>query len=131
MNNRKKIEKDLDNLWRGAIVIRAGFKCERCGCSESKKNAHHIIPRTYKRLRWEPSNGICLCEHQCHRKAHDYPKEFEIWLEDKSPMLQESLQEIRARGISPYSLSELESVGDNLRSIVSRLNEESVDDLPF
>ncbi len=76
--NRQKDRQDRQSLkyknWTKDIYYLANYKCQCCGCTNSKNNklnAHHIFSFSkYKELRYEISNGICLCE-KCHRKFHD------------------------------------------------------------
>lgn len=75
--------KKADTLW--SIVIRQAGACEYCGKTENL-NAHHIFGRNNKSVRWEVSNGICLCAG-CHTfssvfSAHKNPYLFSKWLEE-------------------------------------------------
>lgn len=38
-----------------------------------------MIPRRFKKFRHKAKNIVTLC-WECHRKAHDKPREFELWL---------------------------------------------------
>jgi len=54
--------------WRVA-VIRRDKVCQICG-SKDKRHAHHIESASYnKDLRFDVSNGICLCS-KCHVQYH-------------------------------------------------------------
>ena len=61
--NKRKIEKrernKKDKEWAKQIKERDKC-CVICG-SKERLNAHHIIPREIKELRWELCNGITLC----------------------------------------------------------------------
>lgn len=54
------------DIWMALVKARAGFRCERCGETEGKLNAHH---RDRDRLHHRLSNGECLCA-RCHAKEH-------------------------------------------------------------
>jgi len=55
--------------WNGAVKLKDGFKCRRCG-SDSRLNAHHIIPICAEpQLAFDINNGISLCE-RCHVDFH-------------------------------------------------------------
>ena len=56
----KSMKQRCDELWKQAILKRADNKCERCG-STNIVQAHHIIPRTKYRLRFDLANGVALC----------------------------------------------------------------------
>jgi len=58
--DRKKLEKQLDELWKGAVIKRDGGKCIICGARKSLA-AHHILSRRHKSTRWLLENGVTLC----------------------------------------------------------------------
>jgi predicted restriction endonuclease len=57
---RKKLEKQLDELWRAAVLKRDKNKCRICS-KNSGVQAHHIFSRVRRATRWELDNGIALC----------------------------------------------------------------------
>jgi predicted restriction endonuclease len=59
-------ETSLDNLWRKAIRKKFHGRCGLCG--EPGTEAHHVVRRAKKVLRWEIRNGVLLCA-SCHRYA--------------------------------------------------------------
>ena len=82
----KGIDKQLDMAWRKIVIKRAGNRCEYCGKKEYL-NAHHIIGRRNKAVRWEISNGCLLCP-ACHIfsslfSAHQTPTLFAGWIINK------------------------------------------------
>lgn len=85
-----------DKLW--SEVIRSVWECEYCG-KKDNLNAHHIFWRNNKSVRWEKSNGICLCAG-CHTfsstfSAHKTPSEFTYWLESvRGRNYMDNLQEL-------------------------------------
>lgn len=57
------------NAWKGAVKLRDGFSCKKCGC-EDELQVHHIIPvNKDPSLAWDINNGITLCK-RCHSKFH-------------------------------------------------------------
>jgi hypothetical protein len=55
--------------WIGAVKLRDGFICKKCG-SDIKLHAHHIIPvNVDPLLAWDINNGITLCS-RCHIDFH-------------------------------------------------------------
>lgn len=52
-------------LWRAAVVKRDKHRCRFPGCKRRTKiEVHHIIPWSRNTsLRFEVSNGICLCRY--------------------------------------------------------------------
>jgi hypothetical protein len=62
---------DLSKLryWSKSVKNRDNNKCQKCDMKKHEMNAHHIIHRNNKDLRFEISNGITLCRF-CHREFH-------------------------------------------------------------
>jgi hypothetical protein len=55
-------EKELDSLWREAVILRDGSICVYPGCKKTEHlNAHHIYSRSRKSFRWDTENGVSLC----------------------------------------------------------------------
>lgn len=79
----KKSEiKKLDKVW--SEKIRSKGACEVCHKTTSL-NAHHIIGRRNRSVRWDLRNGVCLCAG-CHKfsklSAHQDPEWFHDWLKE-------------------------------------------------
>jgi hypothetical protein len=76
-----------DREW--SIIVRDFFgnKCAICGKTE-RLNAHHIIPREFKRYRHSITNGIALCP-KCHKfgkfSAHKNPIWFAALFKQRHP----------------------------------------------
>jgi hypothetical protein len=49
----------LDYLWRLAVRAKWGGRCAFCGSDDVE--CHHIVKRRRPLLRWDVTNGICLC----------------------------------------------------------------------
>jgi len=76
----------LDKLWRIAIHERDNEICQVCG--NTGNNAHHVIGRRNRTLRWDLENGIILCplHHTFGREsAHQDPLWFAKWFEEHYP----------------------------------------------
>ena len=69
---RKKLRKELDDLWRDVVKLKAGQRCEcvtngqRCEKRGifgrgTNLNSHHIFGKSNFRVRWDLRNGIALC----------------------------------------------------------------------
>lgn len=67
---------------------RANGICEWCGSSRYVQ-AHHIIGKQYKPLRFELLNGVALCAGKCHKftphAVHQNPILFVEWLKSARP----------------------------------------------
>lgn len=76
---KQKAVKALDVLWSEAIRHRDGPTCPYCGVRPVNQ-AHHIFSRRIYSTRWEPGNGVGLCQG-CHKfTAHQHPERFRRWL---------------------------------------------------
>lgn len=66
MNSR---ESDDYKKWRASVKMRDGRKCQFPNCKKrTKLEVHHILPWSLSAsLRFEVSNGICLCSY--HHKS--------------------------------------------------------------
>ena len=88
--------KKLDKLWREAIKSR-DKSCQICG-SVAYLNAHHVIGRRNRNLRWDLDNGILLCSG-CHtfktQSAHQDPLWFMEWFENRHPYRYLTIKENR------------------------------------
>jgi hypothetical protein len=77
------IDKKLDKACSEIAKKRAGYKCEYCG-SGSYVNAHHVVGRRNKAVRWELTNLVCLCaKHHTFSSefsAHQTPTIFAEWI---------------------------------------------------
>ena len=84
MKKLKGIDGKLDDAWSELVKWEANYKCEVCG-TEKNLNSHHIFSRSNRSVRWDETNGVCLCvsHHTFNSKfsAHKTPTEFTYWLE--------------------------------------------------
>ena len=83
VGKKRKINKE-DKEWANAVKLKDGSKCAICG-STINLNAHHIIPREIKPLKYNIDNGITLCPLH-HRfsfelSAHQNPIAFFKWMQ--------------------------------------------------
>lgn len=76
----------LDDIARLKCKELSGYKCVRCGKRSPDPEKlttglewTHIISRSYKSVRWNPKNWLCLCS-ACHSWAHKFPIESSLWL---------------------------------------------------
>lgn len=66
-------ESYLDALWREAVYKQFGGRCALCGKDDAQ--AHHVVGRRRRVLRWDVQNGILLCTG-CHECAHKNQPKF-------------------------------------------------------
>jgi hypothetical protein len=80
-----KVNKTRDKNWSYTVKELAGNKCEYCGKTEHL-NSHHIFSRSNHLLRWDVTNGICLCAgHHVLKSdfsAHKTPADFVEWIKE-------------------------------------------------
>jgi len=89
---RRKLENELDDLWREIIYLKYNFRCEMCGEKLEPNSwnchAHHIIGRSNFNVRWDEENGSLLCNYN-HNHAPNAPhhdnKKYLEWLKDHRP----------------------------------------------
>lgn len=87
---RRKLEDELDDLWRSIIYLQYNFTCEICGkkMSPEECHSHHIIPRGNFNTRWLLENGSLLCNYN-HNYAPNAPhydnRKYLEWLKDHRP----------------------------------------------
>ena len=78
--------KKLDKLWSKKIRERDEV-CQVCGGTQYL-NAHHVIGRRNRNIRWDMDNGITLCSG-CHtfktESAHQSPLWFSEWFNTRYP----------------------------------------------
>ena len=110
---KKTWKNQLDKLW--SEIIRSKGYCEICGTTVNL-NAHHIISRHNKVLRWDLQNGICLCV-SCHKfsthSVHNDPLGFMEWFKKKNPEDYEYLKNKKNK-IANYTISDYEEIYQNL-----------------
>lgn len=80
---RKAKLHDADRLFSLYIRARDGWACRRCGSVVNPQCAH-VISRTYRAIRWNPDNAVCLCRG-CHVMFTHRPLEWADWCEERFP----------------------------------------------
>ena len=85
IKSKKTEERELDLIWKRNVKIRDNYHCVICNKPVEGKNcqAHHILPKGIKGLRWDVMNGITLC-YRHHKvglySAHMNAIWFTYWL---------------------------------------------------
>lgn len=84
LNKANKEQKELDDAFSTMIKARDNWMCSICG-TDYRPCCHHIIDRSHKEFRYDPSNAITLCNnhHKFSRviSAHNNPFAFFLWLQ--------------------------------------------------
>ena len=89
------------NNWRDAVYAKDWYTCQCCGASGSnvEKNAHHLNNfAEYDDLKYDVSNGICLCAkchhikyvgsfHNVYGTRNNSAKQIEIYINNKRKQL--------------------------------------------
>jgi len=124
MKKLKGIDGKLDDAWSELVKLEAGYKCEVCG-TDRTLNSHHIFSRSNRSVRWDESNGVCLCvsHHTFNSKfsAHKTPTEFTYWLEEEYG--REYLQELsrKAHSTKKWSKFEKEELLEELKQKIKKI----------
>lgn len=117
--SKTNLKKKCDTLW--SEIIRSKGYCEMCGRGNMQLNAHHIVGRVNKALRWDLRNGICLCVW-CHKfsptSAHSDPIGFIEFLKKVRPDDYDYLL-VRKNDIKTYRISDYEEIYNNLKRIAN------------
>jgi len=129
---RRKIEDELDDLWREIIYLTYNFTCEICGLKMSPEecHAHHIIFRSNFNVRWDLANGSLLCNYN-HNYAPNAPhydnRKYLEWLKDHRPeghyerLLRKSGE---MGGANKLEILELMKLKDQLKYILKEIKNE-------
>ena len=92
---KRLLQKKLDKSW--SDKIKEYGQCEVCK-KLKPLNAHHFYSRSIRAVRWNLSNGFCLCVG-CHVfsskfSAHKTPAEFVEWaIENRGTQWYEDLKD--------------------------------------
>lgn len=81
--SKKSLNKKLDALWSQQVKERADNCCEKCGKPDPQ--AHHIVPRTHRSVRFDVRNGVALCYRHHIHWAHKDVLEFHAWIVSHRP----------------------------------------------
>ena len=77
-----------DKAWANNIKDRDNWRCVVCD-SDTRPNAHHIIPREIPETKYTFTNGITLCpKHHFFSRdisAHNNPLALFMWMEKNRP----------------------------------------------
>ena len=118
MKKLKGIDGKLDEAWSKLVKLEAGMQCEVCG-KTTTLNSHHVFSRSNRSVRWDETNGICLCvAHHTfgNWSAHKSPVEFIYWLEEEYG--KEYLEDLRFRANQTKKWSKAEK-----EELLIKLNE--------
>ena len=118
MKKLKGIDGKLDEAWSKLVKLEANMQCEKCG-KTTTLNSHHVFSRSNRSVRWDETNGICLCvAHHTfgNWSAHKSPVEFIYWLEEEYG--KEYLEDLRYRANQTKKWSKAEK-----EELLIKLNE--------
>jgi hypothetical protein len=118
----KGIDKKLDDAWALAVKIQANMACEYCG-KTTALNSHHVYSRSNRSVRWDLSNGYCLCVgHHVfgNFSAHKSPMEFSEWMkEDRGIEWAEALN-IKAHQTVKWNKADKELILEALQAYIEK-----------
>ena len=81
---------EADRLF--SLLIREAGKCFKCQSTYHLQCAH-IISRTYKAIRYNPDNALCLCQ-KCHFYYTYHYIEWEDFIDEKLPNRRQALRKL-------------------------------------
>lgn len=68
------LKRKATTLWGEYVHARDAETCQRCGRTDGRMNAHHVMVREFAMTRADPDNGVLL-DKKCHDLMHDDPHE--------------------------------------------------------
>jgi hypothetical protein len=105
----KSLAKKADSLF--SEVIRKRGSCERCG-SKDYLACHHIISRSYHKVRYNLTNGSLLCRG-CHFFVTNHPLEAEEFYTDK--LGKETMKSLRIHALQYDKKLDYEEICERLK----------------
>lgn len=116
---RKPTKKTLTNKLdrECSRVVRARGFCARCNMIDYEKfQCAHIYSRSYRSVRWDLDNLLCLCSG-CHLETHRKPLEFADFVKTYlGDVLYISLK-LRATSIKKWTIYEMEELLEFLKAL--------------
>ena len=62
---------ELMDQWRAEVLSRDGYTCQFPDCgANTHLEAHHLISRRNRELRYDPDNGVTVCHHHHQLLTH-------------------------------------------------------------
>ena len=111
----RKLDKECSRIVRGRGYCEWGIS-DCSGADHSKLQTAHIYSRTYKSVRWDLKNMLCLCAG-CHFFGHKNPLQFaefvKLWLGDYE---YEKLK-IRAVPVKRWTIPDMQSLLTTLEAL--------------
>jgi hypothetical protein len=110
---KSSMTRKLDTIC--SLITRSLGQCCKCGLNDYEKlQCAHIYSRTYKSVRWDLKNLLCLCA-KCHFEAHKNPLLFAEFVKSYLGDYEyESLKQ-RATPLSHHKLHDLENLYNALK----------------
>ena len=124
MKKLKGIDGKLDDAWSLLVKLEAGMRCEVCG-TDKNLNSHHIYSRSNRSVRWDESNGVCLCvAHHTFSSsfsAQKTPTEFTFWLVENYGQVYMDELRLKANSTKKWMKFEKEEELERLRKKIEKL----------
>lgn len=99
-------------------ITRAKGRCSWCGKTDNLQAAH-IFSRTYKSVRWDLDNVVCLCA-KCHFEGHKRPIDFVEWIKSYLGEFKYQQLKMKTQSISHHKLHDLVALYDSLNKITQK-----------
>ena len=107
--DRKKLVKELDNVFGDYIKERDGFKCCICGITEenARIDPGHLISRVNMSTRFDEKN--CFAQCRGHNFSHEHhPEVMTQWFIHKFGMQEYDLLVYKSHKPAKFTISDLE-----------------------
>ena len=96
-------------------IVRSKGQCVKCKRPDALQTAH-IFSRTYKSVRWNLLNMLCLCAG-CHRWAHNNPVLFTEWVKNYLGEYNYELLKNTANPTSHWTIDDLQKMLKTLEAL--------------
>lgn len=98
-------------------IVRSRGSCQWCGLEDYEKlQCAHIYSRTYKSVRFDMLNLLCLCGG-CHFRWHKKPLESSEWVRNTLGEYYYQMLKTRANSIKRWTISEMQDLLASLKVI--------------
>ena len=104
-----------------SLITRSKGRCVKCGEQRYQQlQCCHIYSRTYKSVRWDLLNLLCMCA-SCHRWGHNNPCLFTEFVQTYLGAEQYEELKARAEPTSHWKIHEMQELREANESAMKRL----------
>lgn len=112
---KSSITRKLDKVC--SEIVRSHGQCMKCGLGDyDKLQCAHIYSRTYRSVRWDLDNLLCLCA-SCHFYAHKNPLIFAEFVRNHLGEVKYQSLKFRAIALKKWALSDMIDYYNSLKEL--------------